>query len=266
MTSTRRFRKGEILFHQGDPSDYVLRVSNGEIEILREVDDASVVLGHVRAGEWLGEMGVIENRVRSATARATTDGAAETLTAQRFLEEVSRDPTLARDLILRLSIRLRRIEDKVAGDLLTVADEHHWGGKERSGGEVAAEPAAISIAAHGAALRAQIGAAPIYIDRLPFVIGRRPDAGEAPPPRHPDLVLADRRPFRLSRDHFMIIRRGGRLLVSDLGSALGTIVNGRGIGHHFMSDAVPLHAGENRIIAGGWGSPFQFTVTVDQQG
>jgi CRP-like cAMP-binding protein len=265
MTPTRRYNKGEILFHQGDPSDYVLRVSSGEIEILREVGDASVVLGHAGAGEWLGEMGVIENRVRSATARAVTDGAAEVLTARRFLDRVSRDSTLARDLILRLSIRLRAIEDKVAGDLLPVANNHGADAPERNGVEAAAETAAISIAAKSAALRAQMGAGPIPIDRVPFVIGRRPEAGEAPPPRHPDLVLADRKPFRLSRVHFMIIGRGGRLLVSDLGSALGTIVNGQGIGQHFMRDAAPLDPGENRVIAGGWGSPFEFAVAVDQK-
>jgi pSer/pThr/pTyr-binding forkhead associated (FHA) protein len=109
-----------------------------------------------------------------------------------------------------------------------------------------------------------MGVAPLYLDHLPFVIGRRPVAGEAAPPRYPDLMLADREPFRLSRDHFMIVRRGGRLFVSDLGSTLGTIVNGQGIGHHFMRDAAPLHAGQNRIIAGGWGSPFEFLISVGQ--
>ena len=112
MTTQRRFKKGDVLFQQGDASDRVLRVGRGEIEVLREVGTASVVLGQVRAGEWLGEMGVIENRNRSATARAATDGAVEVLTARQFLDRVSSDPKLARELILRLSIRLRKIEDK----------------------------------------------------------------------------------------------------------------------------------------------------------
>jgi len=259
-----RFKKGEILFHQGDPSDRVLRVSSGEIEILREVDGASIVLGHVRAGEWLGEMGVIEGHGRSATARAATDGAAEALSAQQFLDRVSSDSSLARDLILRLSIRLRKIEDKVAGDLLLFANERRWDAPETATSAVAAETAPISIAAGSNALSVQMGAAAINIDHLPFVIGRAPVAGESLPRRHPDLVLADKQPFRLSRDHFMIIRRDGGLLVSDLGSTLGTIVDGQGIGHHFMRDAVRLHPGENRIIAGGWGSPFEFEVFVGQ--
>ena len=49
-------------------------------------------------GEWLGEIGIIEGRSRSATARAVTDGEVEVLTARQFLERVSGDPALARDL------------------------------------------------------------------------------------------------------------------------------------------------------------------------
>jgi CRP-like cAMP-binding protein len=68
---------------------------------------------NVRDGEWLGEMGVIEGRSRNATAPAAADGEVEVLTARQFSERVSSELALARDLILRLSIRLRRIEDEL---------------------------------------------------------------------------------------------------------------------------------------------------------
>jgi CRP/FNR family transcriptional regulator, cyclic AMP receptor protein len=259
----RRFKKGDVLFREGDASDCVLRVRSGEIEVLREVGDASVLLGRVKAGEWLGEMGVIENRVRSATARAATDGDVEILTAGQFLDRISSDAALARDLILRLSIRLRSIEDKIAGDLVSFS---HGRSVQRGGGaadsEIAAD-AGISLAAETDMLRAQIGAAPIVIGKLPFVVGRAVVADEAPPLRRPDLVLEDQEPFRLSRQHFMIVRGGGHLMVSDLGSTLGTLVNGQPIGHHFTKDTASLHRGDNQIIAGGWDSPFAFSLVVD---
>ena len=113
--TARKFKKGDILFRRGDVSDCVMLVSTGEIEIIREIGAAIVVLGHVRDGEWLGEMAVIENRNRSATARAVTDGEVETLTGQKFLEWVSSDAPMARDLIQRLSVRLREVEDKIVG-------------------------------------------------------------------------------------------------------------------------------------------------------
>jgi len=263
-TTPSRFNKGDVLFHEGDASDCVLRVRSGEIEVLREVGDASVLLGRVKGGEWLGEMGVIENRVRSATARAATDGEIEILTAQQFLDRISSDAALARELILRLSIRLRSIEDKIAGDLVSFSQGRNL---ERRGApapdSASAGDAGVSLTAETGLLRAQIGAAPIAIGKLPFVVGRAVVTDEAPPLRRPDLMIEDQEPFRLSRQHFMIVRGGGHLMVSDLGSTLGTLVNGQAIGHHFMKDAASLHRGENQIIAGGADSPFAFSLSVD---
>jgi CRP/FNR family cyclic AMP-dependent transcriptional regulator len=79
----------------------------------------------------------------------------------------------------------------------------------------------------------------------PFWLAGSPVEGNAQPLRRPDLVIEDEEP-----------------LVSDLGSTLGTMVNGRAIGHHFMTDAESLHRGENHVVAGGWGSPFEFLVSI----
>jgi hypothetical protein len=263
MTTQRAFKKGDTLFHQGDASDRVLRIISGEIEVLREIDSGSILLGHVREGEWLGEMGVVENRYRSATARATTDGVVEILGAQQFLERVSGDATLARDLILRLSIRLRKIENKIAGHAFSLAQEPSV---SKPGGRpletVIPGDAAISITAQSDALRAQIGGNSIQLAALPYLVGRVPSEDEAPPAQEPDLLLEDEAPFRLSRMHFMIMRQGDHIVIEDLGSTLGTVVNGQAIGHHFAKDTAPLHRGDNYVLAGGGGSPFEFLVSV----
>jgi CRP-like cAMP-binding protein len=274
ISTLRPFRNGDVLLRQGDPSDCVLRVRSGEVQVLREVGDASIVLGHVRSGEWLGEMGVIEHRSRSATARAASDGEVEILSAGDFLERVSGDPALARELIRRLSVRLRDVEDKIAGDLVAHAHDPSRDGAGRTGPDPGSTPdpgsihadatgaAAISLVAVSEALQARIGAAPIRVGRLPFVVGRVPVAGERRPTRPADLEIEDDEPFHLSRAHFMIAQTRDRLLLSDLGSALGTSVNGRLIGLHVASDAAPLLPGDNRVQAGGLHSPFEFVVTI----
>jgi CRP/FNR family transcriptional regulator, cyclic AMP receptor protein len=103
---------------------------------------------------------------------------------------------------------------------------------------------------------------PLGLGDRPFVVGRRPVAGEELPPRQPDLILDDTGPFRLSRNHFMIEQRHEAYHVRDLRSTLGTIVNGQPIGDHFCTDDVLLRAGENEVIAGGAGSPFVFSVSI----
>jgi len=260
---TLRVKQGDILFRQGDESDRVLWVSSGEIEVLQDVGAERVVIGHARAGEWLGEMGVIENRPRSATACAASDGEIQALTAREFLDRVSKDARLARGVLLRLSARLRKTDDEVAQELLSAAHEHHPGEPDVSDSRaLVVRAATISLTPQTDVLRARMGATPIEIGHLPYIVGRVPAPGEAEPAQHPDLLLEDVEPFHLSRQHFKLTRSGNQFIVSDLGSKLGTIVNGQAIGHHFMRDTAALQHGENRILAGGIGSPFEFIISI----
>src|SRR6516165_12824257 len=50
----------------------------------------------------------------------------------------------------------------------------------------------------------------------PFVVGRASLSHEPRGPLAADLLLYDREPVRLSRDHFAIVRHDGRLFVRDL--------------------------------------------------
>jgi CRP-like cAMP-binding protein len=256
----RHFNQGDILFRQGDPSDCVLRINTGSVEILREVSDSTVVLGSVLAGQFVGEMGVIEKRARNATARASTAVDAEQFSVPEFFRRVSADPTMAHELMLRLSARLREIEDRIADDLPqpgAIAGEG-----EATGRRTAPEPLRLELAADTAVLREKIGTQPIMVDQFPFVVGRRLRPGETAPKRVPNLLLEDAVPFRISRQHFMIDSLEGGLVVRDLNSALATSVNGEPIGSHFRADVAELRPGQNRIVAGGSDSHFAFTALV----
>jgi CRP/FNR family transcriptional regulator, cyclic AMP receptor protein len=256
----RHFKQGDILFRQGDPSDCVLRINSGSVEILREVGDLTIVLGSVLAGQFVGEMGVIERRPRNATARASTSVEAEQFGVSEFFQRVSADPSMAEELMLRLSVRLREIEDKIADDLPRAYAAAKEG--EASGRPAPTGPLRLELAADTIALRESIGPQPIKVDQFPFVVGRRPRPGEKVPKRVPNLLLDDRVPFRLSRQHFMIVNVNGGHVVRDLDSALGTSVNGEPIGTHFRTDVAQLERGQNRIVAGGSDSDFAFIALV----
>ena len=103
---------------------------------------------------------------------------------------------------------------------------------------------------------------PLKLGDRPFVVGRRPVAGVGLPPRQPNLILDDTKPFRLSRNHFIIEQREKGYYLRDLRSTLGTIVNGQPVGDYFATDDVLIRAGENEVIAGGVHSPFVFSVLI----
>ena len=254
----KRFEQDEVLFRQGDPSDFAILIHSGSADVLRDAGDEAIVLGSVHAGEFVGEMGVLEGRPRSATVRAAAPVEAEVIERQAFLDRVSDEPELARKLLVRMSVRLRDVED-----MLTRLYTH--GGEAPARGEMIEAPPlvpAITLLATTPGARAFVGAEPIAITRLPFTLGRQPGEGEVPPVITPDLAIPEPGPYRLSRAHFSLIDQGGEVVVRDLASTLGTIVNDRAIGRDFPVDTAPLHQGDNTIVAGGKGSPFVFRVTL----
>jgi CRP-like cAMP-binding protein len=115
MASTN-FVQGQILFREGDPANSVFRLVSGAVDILRELDGEPILLGTVGAGQFIGEMGVVENRPRSATARAASDVQVEILTPAEFLDQIAGSPRAARELIQRLSQRLREADDRIVND------------------------------------------------------------------------------------------------------------------------------------------------------
>ena len=75
-------------------------------------------------------------------------------------------------------------------------------------------------------------------------------------------MIDDRRPYRLSRLHFSILRSGDGYAVGDVLSTLGTQVNGEYVGETFSKARASLHEGANRVVAGGVDSPYVFRVVV----
>jgi hypothetical protein len=257
---SKHFAEGQVLFREGDPADSVFRILRGVVDILRELDGEPILLGTVGAGQFIGEMGVVENRPRSATARAASEVAVEILTPTEFVEQIAGTPQAARELIQRLSQRLREADDRI------VNDERQSGRAQRNRKGTESQTAVVSadnayLAAKDRWLQCQFHT-PLRLGELPFVVGREPTAGEGPPRLQPDLKLDDAAPFRLSRNHFMIEKRNGGYHVRDLCSTLGTIVNGQPIGNYFRTDDAPLRVGENEVIAGGVDSPFVFSVFI----
>jgi CRP-like cAMP-binding protein len=257
----KRFEAGETLFRQGDPSDFALLIVAGSVDVLREVGDDAVVLGTVRAGEFVGEMGVLEGRRRSATVRAAAPVEAELIERQAFLDRVSDEPELARKLLVRMSARLRDVEDTLTGLYAQGSEDAARGDLVPAPGPARAAPT-IMLAATTDRARSFVGADLMPITRLPFTVGRKPSDDEAPAVIPADLAIPEPPPYRLSRAHFSLIAQGGEVMVRDLRSTLGTIVNDLPLGRDFPVDTAPLHMGENTIVAGGRGSPFVFALTL----
>ncbi len=63
------FEPGEEVFHQGDLGDRIYIIVKGRAEVLREEGGAARVLSELEAGEYFGEMALLNKTVRNATVR-----------------------------------------------------------------------------------------------------------------------------------------------------------------------------------------------------
>lgn len=97
------FPVGQTIFREGDPGDVLYIVIEGEVTIL--IDGQP--LETLGPGDILGEMALIEDRPRSATALATTDCLLTLVTRQHFLTLIQRTPMFALQVMRVLAHRLR---------------------------------------------------------------------------------------------------------------------------------------------------------------
>lgn len=69
----RRLSAGEVLFDEGDEADNAYIVASGEVEILKRQEDREARLAVSGEGIIIGEMALLTDEPRNATARALTD-------------------------------------------------------------------------------------------------------------------------------------------------------------------------------------------------
>lgn len=102
------FPAGQTIFREGDPGDVLYIVIEGEVTIL--IDNQP--LETLGPGDILGEMALIEDRPRSATALAITDCLLTPVTRQHFLTLIQRTPMFALQVMRVLAQRLRQTNEQ----------------------------------------------------------------------------------------------------------------------------------------------------------
>lgn len=104
------FRAGDVIFNEGDIGREMFVVRKGRVELRI----GNLQLDVVEADETFGELALIDQQTRSATATALTDCEVVPVDSQRFLFLVQQTPNFALLMLKILASRLRRM-DSAAG-------------------------------------------------------------------------------------------------------------------------------------------------------
>jgi CRP-like cAMP-binding protein len=118
----RELPAGTVLFEEGQPGNEMYIVVSGEVEIRRQVGGIERVLAVLPAGEFFGEMAILNGRPRSATAVVRTAARLFVIDGTTFEAMLRARPEIALRMIKALSSRLASANDHVELLLLPTAN------------------------------------------------------------------------------------------------------------------------------------------------
>lgn len=112
---SRRFRRGEVLFHEGDPGDALFIVASGAVKVVVPSEDGEeAILATLRRGDFLGELALLDGAPRSASAIALEPTETLTLPRDQFRSLVAGEPAIRDALLASVATELRRLTTHVA--------------------------------------------------------------------------------------------------------------------------------------------------------
>jgi pSer/pThr/pTyr-binding forkhead associated (FHA) protein len=212
---------GDYVFREGELGTEMFILQEGQVEILKLVGDAEEQLAILEKGDFFGEMSLLEDLPRTATARAVTDCKVIRINGATFDQMLRTKPEIAVRIMRKLSRRLRQTDQML---------------REALGSQDASSAAGMQAPEMPAPDRAPTGPGGpqrlIHASGMEFslsassetLVGRRdPVTGI-----HPDVDLTPIDTQRsTSRRHAKVYRRGGKFFVcEEIGTMNGTFVNG----------------------------------------
>jgi pSer/pThr/pTyr-binding forkhead associated (FHA) protein len=220
---------GDIVFSEGDIGTEMYIIQQGTIELLKTMGGETRVLATLDKGDFFGEMSVLEDVPRSASARAKTDVELVRINGATFDAMLRSNTEIAIRMMRKLSRRVREVSA-----MLEEALGRHVVEEER--------PAPHPVAPDRDACRllSEEPGAEFFLNREgDTLVGRAdPVTGITP-----DVDLTPLDPQRsTSRRHAKLYQMGDVFYVmEEIGVMNGTYVNGNRVA---TGVPVPLHGGD----------------------
>jgi CRP/FNR family cyclic AMP-dependent transcriptional regulator len=100
---------GHVIFREGAPTDLMYAVISGQVEIVIR----GQVVETVEAGGVFGELALIEDKPRNATATVTAEARLVAIDRKRFLFLVQQNPYFSIQLMTIMAARLRKMDERL---------------------------------------------------------------------------------------------------------------------------------------------------------
>lgn len=102
----RVFPRGEVLFRDGDAAETMYVLRSGRVRVFKEVNGREKTLAYIEAGDFFGEMALLNNKPRTASAECVEETAVLVIDAKMFEAMLRGNAEIAVRMIQRLAKRL----------------------------------------------------------------------------------------------------------------------------------------------------------------
>jgi len=110
----RFFPAGTTLFREGDEGNEMYVLRSGKIEVTKRLRSMEKMLGVFGPGDFLGEMAILNDTHRTATARVVEDARLLIIDGATFEDMLIHNAEIALRMIKKMAARLSEADDQIA--------------------------------------------------------------------------------------------------------------------------------------------------------
>jgi CRP-like cAMP-binding protein len=114
----KEFKRGTVLFREGEPGKEMYVLQSGRVAISKKVRDVEKVLAVLGPGEFFGEMAIISNKPRNASAVVEDDARLLVIDPKTFEAMIRGNAEIAVRMIKKLAERLSDADAQIESLLL----------------------------------------------------------------------------------------------------------------------------------------------------
>src|SRR3954464_14527711 len=115
----REFPRGTTLFREGEPGKEMYVLQAGKVAISKKVRDVEKILATLGPGEFFGEMAIISNKPRNASASVAEDARLLVIDPKTFEGMIRGNSEIAVRMIKKLADRLSEADAQIENLLHT---------------------------------------------------------------------------------------------------------------------------------------------------
>ena len=113
MCVLKTYREGEVILDEGSTGLGLFLISAGRVEVFKTLEERRIRLAVLSAGDVQGQIALLDNRPRSATARALEPTECLLLSRDRFRTLLKGRPRIAWPIVPALARRVRDLQEQL---------------------------------------------------------------------------------------------------------------------------------------------------------